>query len=48
MRQEILAIKLGVSQQTVSNIEHSDTIEEELLERGARILRVIQRGEKVQ
>lgn len=40
MKQEALAIELGVSQQTVSNIEKSATIEDKLLEQVARILGV--------
>jgi len=40
MKQEALAIELGVSQQTVSNIERSSTIEAELLAQIAKILGV--------
>jgi len=31
MKQEALAIAIGVSQQTISNIENSETVEEEKL-----------------
>ncbi|SJN28508.1 helix-turn-helix domain-containing protein [Sphingobacterium sp. JB170] len=40
MKQETLANELGVSQQTVSNIEKSETIETELLAQVASILGV--------
>jgi len=40
MKQEALAIELGVSQQTVSNIEKSNSIEEDLLAQVAEILGV--------
>ncbi len=40
MKQEALAIELGVSQQTVSNIENSTAIEAELLAQVANILGV--------
>lgn len=40
MKQETLATALGVSQQTVSNMEKSATIEAELLEQVANILGV--------
>lgn len=40
MKQEALAIELGVSQQTVSKIEQSAEIEDELLEKVAKILGV--------
>ena len=40
MKQEALAIELGVSQQTVSNIEKSVAIEEDLLAQVAEILGV--------
>lgn len=39
-KQEVLAVGLGVSQQTVSNIENSEIIEEELLKKVASILGV--------
>jgi transcriptional regulator with XRE-family HTH domain len=40
MKQEVLALELGVSQQTVSNIEKSQQIEEEVLEKIAKALGV--------
>jgi transcriptional regulator with XRE-family HTH domain len=40
MKQEALAQALGVSQQTVSNIENSETVEEHLLEKVAKALEV--------
>ncbi|MCC8409071.1 helix-turn-helix domain-containing protein [Mucilaginibacter sp. UR6-1] len=40
IKQEALAIDLGVSQQTISNIEKSDKIEEEVLEKIAKALGV--------
>ncbi|UIR57106.1 helix-turn-helix domain-containing protein [Sphingobacterium sp. SRCM116780] len=40
MKQEALAVALGVSQQTVSNIERSVEIEEDLLSQVAEILGV--------
>ncbi|WP_293930421.1 helix-turn-helix transcriptional regulator [Sphingobacterium sp. UBA6645] len=40
MKQEALAMELGVSQQTVSNIEKSATIESDLLAQLAKILGV--------
>jgi len=40
MKQEALAIELGVSQQTVSNIEKSNSIEADLLVQVAEILGV--------
>lgn len=40
IKQEALAIELGVSQQTVSNIEKSEKIEEEVLENIAKALGV--------
>jgi transcriptional regulator with XRE-family HTH domain len=40
MKQEALAIALGVSQQTVSNIENSETIEDEKLLEVAKALGV--------
>lgn len=40
MKQEALAMELGVSQQTVSNIENSSKIEEEVLEKIAGALGV--------
>jgi len=40
IKQEALAIELGVSQQTISNIEKSEKIEDEVLEKIARALEV--------
>lgn len=40
MKQGVLAIELGVSQQTISNIENSATIEADLLAQVAKILGV--------
>jgi|SRR5690606_1462964 len=40
MKQEALAIELGVSQQTISNMEQSETIEDEKLEQVANVLGV--------
>jgi transcriptional regulator with XRE-family HTH domain len=40
IKQEALAIDLGVTQQTVSNIEKSEKIEEEVLEKIAKALGV--------
>ena len=40
MKQEALAIELGVSQQTISNMEQSETIEDEKLEQIANVLGV--------
>ena len=40
MKQEALAIAIGVSQQTISNIENSETIEEEKLQEIAQALEV--------
>lgn len=46
MKQEALAQALGVSQQTVSNIENSETVEDALLERIALALQVTSEGIK--
>lgn len=40
MKQEALAAALGVSQQTISNIENSETVEEEKLQEIAKALGV--------
>ena len=40
MKQEALAMELGVSQQSVSNMEQSETIEDEKLEQIANVLGV--------
>lgn len=44
MKQEALAIALGVSQQTISNIENSETVEEETLQKIAEVLGVSREG----
>jgi transcriptional regulator with XRE-family HTH domain len=40
MKQEALAIAIGVSQQTISNIENSETVEEDKLQEIAKALGV--------
>ena len=40
MKQEALAIAIGVSQQTISNIENSETVEDEKLQEIAKALGV--------
>lgn len=40
VKQETLATELGVSQQTVSRMEQSETIEDDVLERVAKVLGV--------
>ena len=40
MKQEVLATALGVSQQTISNIENSETVEDETLQKIAEVLGV--------
>ena len=40
MKQEFLAQELGVSQQTISNIENSENVEEETLQKIAEVLGV--------
>lgn len=40
IKQEALAAELGVSQQTVSRMEQSETIEDEVLEKVAKVLGV--------
>ncbi|CAD0004355.1 helix-turn-helix domain-containing protein [Flavobacterium chungangense] len=44
MKQEALAAAIGVSQQSVSNIEGSETIEETLLEKISNVLNVSSEG----
>lgn len=44
MKQETLAEELGISQQSVSSIEKSETLEEEKLESVAKILGVTKEG----
>lgn len=46
MKQEILAEELGISQQSVSHIKQSETIEEELLQRVSKALGVSPEGIK--
>ena len=46
MKQEALAMAIGVSQQTVSNIEGSETIEDVLLEKVSAALNVSPEGIK--
>ena len=40
IKQDTLAIDLGLSQQSVSNLEQKETIDPELLEKVARVLKV--------
>ncbi len=40
MKQEALAVELGISQQAISKIEQSEKIEEEVLEKIAKVLGV--------
>lgn len=44
MKQDALAMELGISQQAVSKIEQSETVEEETLERVAKALGVTADG----
>ena len=46
MKQETMALELGVSQQTISRIESSEKIEDELLEQIAKILGIPAEGIK--
>src|SRR5690606_873791 len=46
MKQEALAIELGVSQQSVSNIEQSETLDEPTLAKVAEVLGVTPEGIK--
>lgn len=46
MKQEALAIAIGVSQQTISNIENSEEVEEEVLVKIAEALEVTAEGIK--
>lgn len=46
MKQEALAIAIGVSQQTISNLEKSETIDEELLLKISEVLGVTSEGIK--
>lgn len=38
MKQEALALELGISQQAISKIEQSETVEKEILDRVAKVL----------
>lgn len=40
MKQEALALELGISQQAISKIEQSDKVEDEILEKIAKVLGV--------
>lgn len=46
MKQEALAIELGISQQSVSHLEQSETVEAEKLEQVAKVLGVTPEGIK--
>ncbi|MXV16545.1 helix-turn-helix transcriptional regulator [Hufsiella ginkgonis] len=46
MKQEALALEIGVSQQTISEIERSETVKEEVLEKIAKVLGVAPQGIK--
>lgn len=46
MKQEALAMAIGVSQQTISNIENSEEVEEEVLLKIAEVLEVTAEGIK--
>lgn len=46
MKQEALAMAIGVSQQTISNIEKSETIDEEMLSKVSEALGVTTEGIK--
>ena len=46
MKQEALAVAMGVSQQTVSNMEGSETVDEEKLQAIAEVLGVTSEGIK--
>jgi len=46
MKQETLAVELGISQQAVSKIEQSENVEQETLDRVAKILGVTTEGIK--
>jgi transcriptional regulator with XRE-family HTH domain len=44
MKQEALALELGISQQAVSKLEQSEKVEEEVLEKIAKVLGVTAEG----
>lgn len=46
MKQEALALELGISQQSVSLLEQSETVEDEKLEKVAKVLGVTPEGIK--
>jgi transcriptional regulator with XRE-family HTH domain len=46
MKQEALAVALGISQQAISNIENSETVDDEKLEQIAKALGVTAEGIK--
>lgn len=46
MKQEALALAIGVSQQTISNIEGSENVEESMLEKLSSLLNVTPEGIK--
>ena len=46
MKQEALALAIGVSQQTISNIENSETIDDEILSKISEALGVTSEGIK--
>ena len=46
MKQEALALAIGVSQQTISNIEGSENVEESMLEKLSTVLNVTPEGIK--
>ena len=46
LKQEAIALELGISQQAVSKLEQSETIEDEELEKVAKVLGVLPEGLK--
>ena len=46
LKQEFIAMEMGVSQQTISNMEQSETIEEDKLEQVAKVLGVTKEDRK--
>ena len=46
MKQDTLAAELGISQQAISKIEQSENVDEEILERVAKVLGVLPEGLK--
>lgn len=47
MKQEVLAMAIGVSQQTISTIENSETVDEEKLKQIAEALELVQKPLKI-